>query len=172
MTIAQAFNEIAAAQGGTPNNSGTIAGAIDALNDTLAGSDQEAATTIEEAVRLLGQHISTGGGGGSSDLTEATATVTAAGDINYFPMTVCEDGDYPGMCCFTNISTGENTLKIVLYKNKYVIQFSPLSYTVSDLSGSIELVDAIGGFYEITGNCSFSVAERGFDDGGGGFPGL
>ena len=63
MTIAQAFNEIAAAQGGTPNNSGTIAGAIDALNDTLAGSDQEAAATIEEAVRLLGAHISSGGGG-------------------------------------------------------------------------------------------------------------
>ena len=62
MTIAQAFNEIAVAQGGTASTSGTIAGAIDALNDALAGSDQEAAATIEDAVRLLGQHISSGGG--------------------------------------------------------------------------------------------------------------
>lgn len=63
MTIAQAFNEIAVAQGGTPSKSGTIAGAIDALNDALAGSDQASAQTIEDAVRLLGQNIGGGGGG-------------------------------------------------------------------------------------------------------------
>ena len=63
MTIAQAFNDIAVAQGGTASKSGTIAGAIDALNDALAGSDQSAAQSIEQAVRLLGEHI--GGGGGS-----------------------------------------------------------------------------------------------------------
>lgn len=63
MTIASAFNDIAIAQGGTASTSGTIAGAIDALNDALAGSDQKAAQTIEDAVRLLGQNI--GGGGGS-----------------------------------------------------------------------------------------------------------
>lgn len=62
MTIAQAFNEIAVTHGGTASTSGTIAGAIDALNDALAGSDQPAACTIEAAVRLLGEHI---GGGGS-----------------------------------------------------------------------------------------------------------
>lgn len=65
MTIADAFNEITIAQGGTPNYSGTIAAAIDALNDALAGSDQDAAQTIEGAVRLLGQHIGSGGGGGT-----------------------------------------------------------------------------------------------------------
>lgn len=67
MTIASAFNEIAVAQGGTANPSGTIAGAIDALNDALAGSDQQQAKTIEQAVRLLGEHI--GGGGGGGDVT-------------------------------------------------------------------------------------------------------
>lgn len=63
MTIAQAFNKIAVDNGGTASKSGTIAGAIDALNDALAGSDQEAASTIEEAVTLLGSHIGGGGGG-------------------------------------------------------------------------------------------------------------
>lgn len=70
MTIAQAFNEIAIAHGGTANNSGTITGAIDALNDALAGSDQAAAETIEDAVRMLGEHIGSGGGGGGVDVGE------------------------------------------------------------------------------------------------------
>lgn len=64
MTIAQAFNEIAVAQGGTAAKSGAITAAIDALNDALAGSDQQQAKTIEQAVRLLGEHI--GGGGGDT----------------------------------------------------------------------------------------------------------
>lgn len=73
MTIASAFNEIAVAQGGTPSKSGTIAGAIDALNDALAGSDQQSAQTIEDAVRLLGQNI----GGGLQ-----TATLTVVNNTN------------------------------------------------------------------------------------------
>ena len=90
MTIAQAFNEITVAQGGTPNNGGTITGAIDALNDTLAGSDQEQGRTIEDAVRLLGQHI---GGGGSSVTVEALTvtendTYTAPEGKAYSPVTV------------------------------------------------------------------------------------
>ena len=68
MTIASAFNEIAVAQGGTASKSGTIAGAIDALNDALAGSDQPCAQTIEQAVTLLGQHIGGGGGGGTHSI--------------------------------------------------------------------------------------------------------
>lgn len=63
MTIASAFNDIAVAQGGTAAKSGAITAAIDALNDALAGSDQPQAKTIEQAVRLLGEHI---GGGGAS----------------------------------------------------------------------------------------------------------
>lgn len=63
MTIASAFNDIAVAQGGTAAKSGAITAAIDALNDALAGSDQPTAKTIEQAVRLLGEHI--GGGGGT-----------------------------------------------------------------------------------------------------------
>lgn len=89
MTIADAFNEITIAQGGTPNYSGTIASAIDALNDALAGSDQPAETTIEGAVRLLGQHI----GGGSSVTVEALSatenkTYTAPEGKAYSPVTV------------------------------------------------------------------------------------
>ena len=63
MTIAKAFNEIAVAQGGTADTSGTIAGAIDALNDALAGSDLPKKPRIEDGIRVLGQYI---GGGGAS----------------------------------------------------------------------------------------------------------
>lgn len=60
MSIHGAFNDLAVAAGGTADDSGTIIGAIDALNDALAGSDQEAAKTIEGAIRLLGEHINGG----------------------------------------------------------------------------------------------------------------
>lgn len=96
MTIAQAFNEIAVAQGGTPNNGGTIAGAIDALNDALAGSDQESAQTIEDAVRLLGAHI---GGGSSVTVESLTATenktYTAPEGKAYSPVNVNVSGGLP-----------------------------------------------------------------------------
>lgn len=75
MTIASAFNDIAVAQGDTAAKSGAITAAIDALNDALAGSDQPQAKTIEQAVRLLGEHI--GGGGGS---TEYSIACYATGD--------------------------------------------------------------------------------------------
>lgn len=75
MTIASAFNEIAVAQGGTASSSGTIAGAIDALTDALAGSDVQSPDTIEGAVRLLGEHI----GGGGSFGNPSEVMVTGAG---------------------------------------------------------------------------------------------
>ena len=53
MTIADELNSIAVAQGGTASTDGTISGAIDALNDALAGSDQERAKSIEAAIALL-----------------------------------------------------------------------------------------------------------------------
>lgn len=79
MTIAQAINDIAAAQGGTPARPATIAGAIDALNDALAGSDQQAARTIEDAVVLLGEHIGGGGGGTEHAITCYQATEDGEG---------------------------------------------------------------------------------------------
>ena len=62
MTIASAFNDLAVAQGGTADSSGTIAGAIDALTDALAGSDIPEGRTIEDNVKILGEHLSGGGG--------------------------------------------------------------------------------------------------------------
>lgn len=66
MTIASAFNEIAVANGGQADTSGTIAGAVDALTDALAGSDVAQGATIEDGVRVLGEYISGGGGGSIS----------------------------------------------------------------------------------------------------------
>ena len=63
MTIASAFNEIAVANGGQADTSGTIAGAVDALTDALAGSDVAQGATIEDGVRVLGEYIGGGGGG-------------------------------------------------------------------------------------------------------------
>ena len=104
MTIADAFNEITAAQGGTPNYSGTIAAAIDALNDALAGSDQPAEQTIEGAVRLLGQHI--GGGGGTQTtiwyLNENESSDAPAGTVSVDgePVTYSTTADYDGVTIY------------------------------------------------------------------------
>ena len=110
MTIAQAFNEIAVAQGGTASKSGTIAGAIDALNDALAGSDQASAQTIEDAVRLLGQNI----GGGSSVTVEALTatenkTYTAPSGKAYSPVTVNVSGGGTHAVACKLLDTGTNT---------------------------------------------------------------
>lgn len=62
MTIASKLNAMAVANGGTADKSGTITGALDALNDALAGSDyQTDKSTIETALDGLGANI----GGGS-----------------------------------------------------------------------------------------------------------
>lgn len=61
MTIADAFNDITVANGGEPDTSGTIAGAIDKLVDTLAGEDLPERATIEESVAVLGQYIAGSG---------------------------------------------------------------------------------------------------------------
>lgn len=114
MTIAQAFNEIAVAQGGTASKSGTIAGAIDALNDALAGSDQQSAQTIEDAVRLLGQNI----GGGSSVTVEALTatenkTYTAPSGKAYSPVVVNVSGgtsEHNIICYYVDPQTYETTL--------------------------------------------------------------
>lgn len=68
-TIAQAFNAITVAQGGTPKGA-TIVDAIDGLTDTLAGEDVPRPATIADAVSLLGEHI----GGGATLITK---TITA-----------------------------------------------------------------------------------------------
>lgn len=87
MTIAQAFNEIAVAQGGTASKSGSITGAIDALNDALAGSDQASAQTIEDAVRLLGQNI--GGGGGGEEYEVKCYKMGATPSDPFIPVDSC-----------------------------------------------------------------------------------
>lgn len=101
MTIAQAFNEITIAQGGTPSTGGTITGAIDALNDTLAGSDQQPAQTIEGAIRLLGAHI--GGGGGSVSLGGLQLV-----DTGKMPTPVFLDKDGDQFVCTVASSLGDN----------------------------------------------------------------
>ncbi len=104
MTIAQAFNEIAVAQGGTASKSGSITGAIDALNDALAGSDQAPAQTIEDAVRLLGQNIGGGGGGGGTEysikcaeLNDDTGELTEIESIAYYGVHNNENSYDPDM---------------------------------------------------------------------------
>ena len=67
MSIAKEFNDLAVSLGGTADKSGTIAGAIDAVNDALAGSDQPAAQSIGAAIKLLGTQIEESSEGGEDE---------------------------------------------------------------------------------------------------------
>ena len=118
MSIASAFNEITVAHGGSPSNSGAITDAIDALNDALAGSDQQGARDIEGAIRLLGAHI----GGGSSVTVEALTatenkTYTAPEGKAYSPVTV-------------NVSGGGTEYNIYCYSTEDYETFTPISDTI------------------------------------------
>lgn len=66
-TIADELNAIAVEHGYTGAAPKTIAGAIDALADTLAGTDVEERRTIAGAVKALAPYIGSGGGGSLGD---------------------------------------------------------------------------------------------------------
>ena len=63
-TIADELNAISVEHGYTGAAPKTIAGAIDALTDTLAGEDIEERRTIAGAIHALAPYIGSGGGGG------------------------------------------------------------------------------------------------------------
>lgn len=92
-TIAQELFTIAEAQGGTAEGyPRTIAGAVDALTDALAGSDVDSGRTIAEAVAVMGEYI----GGGAP-----------AGDGKLFAMFMSKD-DFDG--CQWHIEQDGTTL--------------------------------------------------------------
>jgi hypothetical protein len=62
-TIAQEINAITEAQGGTATGQ-TIAEAVNALADTLAGEDVAGGRTITDAISKLAPYVGGGGGGG------------------------------------------------------------------------------------------------------------
>ena len=182
MTIAQAFNDIAVAHGGTASASGTIAGAIDALNDALAGSDQQAASTIEGAVRLLGNHIggSTPTGtieitengegidvtqyayadvnvsGGSSDLAEAEVTI-----VNNSSVKVSIDGAVIGhdeIITHTSCESGDTAvIGVVLFKGYgYISVYDDNDTVALSVTGSL---DEDEGSVDVTGDGTITVTD-------------
>lgn len=151
MTIASAFNDIAVAQGGTAAKSGAITAAIDALNDALAGSDQPQAKTIEQAVRLLGEHI--GGGGGGGDFTTAKATIQNGGQAPIFLSCALDSEQMTASMPLIMPSAAPVEYTAILYKGKAVLGVQGGTVTSS---GSIE--DAGQGMYLITGDCTVTVS--------------
>ena len=149
MTIQSAFNEITETLGGTPSADGTITGAIDALNDTLAGSDQKRGSSIEDGVRLLGEHI---GSGGDSDFTTANVTIQNSTNTPILTPYIIdsEQMDISMSVIMPDATPTERT--IILYKGKALLNVQ--SGTVAT-TGSIE--DIGQGGYIITGDCTVTV---------------
>lgn len=84
-TIAQEINAITTAQGGTAQGQ-TIAEAVNALADTLAGEDVAGGRTISDAISKLAPYIGTGGGGGGitdgvyTDIAKTSRSVPQVGN--------------------------------------------------------------------------------------------
>lgn len=164
MTIASAFNEITENLGGTPSTSGTIASAIDALNDTLAGSDQDAAQTIEGAIRLLGENIGSGGGGETSRFSTAQVTVTntATGKtlgIDVDAALVEEEGEpsYLGSYTYNLDSTVPVTITVVLLDGEGWITLSDYDNDSATTTGGVDR-DGESDIFIVTGDGTLSAA--------------
>lgn len=139
MTIAQAFNEIAVAQGGTASKSGSITDAIDALNDALAGSDQAPAQTIEQAVRLLGKNIGGGGGGAGFPVVEMDET----GKLNVTAGELVEMLEATPVFVNAMITVDGHTIQTWVMFIRYMTQDSAygfLGMTVGDMATGAILV--------------------------------
>jgi hypothetical protein len=141
MTIADAFNDITVANGGTPDTSGTIAGAIDKLADTLAGEDLPERATIEESVAVLGQYIAGGGEPRTYTLyTSGTGVGINGGEVQSYSQ------ENPGTVSTGDVLTINNPTGFVWYCNSYedaqVGNFvrqdsSTSSYTVKSVNASV-----------------------------------
>ena len=74
----------------------TIASAIDYINDKLAGSDQQPAQTIEQAIMLLADNIG-GGSSGGGGLVVHVDMQTFALDKKYSEIVAAAQVGYVGM---------------------------------------------------------------------------
>lgn len=81
-TIAGEIMSIAVEHGYEGPQDLTIAGAIDALADTLAGENVESGQTVAQAVRALAPYIGSGGGAERVKLFEETVTTAAQDSFN------------------------------------------------------------------------------------------
>lgn len=160
MTIAQAFNEIAVAQGGTASKSGSIADAIDALNDALAGSDQAPAQTIEQAVRLMGEHVGSGGGGGAAwgNATEVITNAVAGIQIIITPEIM--SGDVPdAYICFDAMSTATSNIASGLYCAIYKEEGETISFILDgDAFTDYEVTQAGYYVFQMPAGSRFGIA--------------
>lgn len=94
-TIADELNAISVEHGYTGAAPKTIAGAIDALADTLAGTDVEERRTIAGAIHALAPYIG-GGGGTRVELFNETVTTEAVGDVGMAMAALAYSGDIDG----------------------------------------------------------------------------
>lgn len=111
-TIADELNAISVEHGYTGAAPKTIAGAIDALADTLAGTDVEERRTIAGAVKALAPYIGSGGTtlgalvGGWNPVSIDRSIICAG----YETPTVGSSGFFSDDIGFTSISIGSQTI--------------------------------------------------------------
>lgn len=130
-----------------------------------AEGDNEARTACVVVDEATGETIvgaDSEGGGGDSDFSTVTLTVTSNAVWSLQAPTiieaVVEEGDVPGASTYVALETGEHTYTIVLYKGAaFGVVEDADSVEISNVAGDIQFNENL--FY-ITGNCSFTLAEK------------
>ena len=124
-TIADELNAISVEHGYTGAAPKTIADAIDALADTLAGEDIEERRTIAGAIHALAPYIGGGGGGGFEPgsplgIMVATSSVLNVPEGEYFLFCIDSRGPLQSMQdinSYGNVYRGVSTLDSQSFRN-------------------------------------------------------
>lgn len=109
-------------------------------------------TSIKNLNTLLGEQLTDGGGGGSSDFSTATVTVSGS-DMLTLPI-IQEADPAQGAPAFLMVASqeiGSGTYNVPLYKGGLMVTL-PLNVTVS---GDIQ---DVGMGYFITGDCTITIS--------------
>ena len=110
-----------------------------------------------DKMNALEQAVASGGGGGDSDFTTATMTITnnSMTDVRpLMPFVIDEDGfESSAAQGYAEMST-VTTFRVILYKGTALICITELGVSIST-TGNIE--DDGDGYYYVTGDCTITI---------------
>ena len=126
---------------------------ISEMNDEYVPTEWQCGDTITaEKLNKIEQGIASGGG--SSDFSTATVTVTAPGGNYYIPNVV--DGEYSFLSAFVSFGTqGTQNFTVPLYKGVVGVLFD--NNTIEG-SGNVEIHGEVA---IITGDCTITISDGG-----------
>ena len=182
-TVVDALKKVFGAYGGTGSTAKTISGCIDEITTvavatptgklTITGTSEVNCSTyataqvsdadlvaenIKKDVNILGVTGSYEGGGGSSDFSTATVTISGSGTIEMtMPVVYDTVGDEGIFSASQSFEAGQS-YTVPLYKGAMAVMESVPRYTAQMISGNASIMaDGMG--ILITGDCTITITS-------------